>query len=118
MPSIAFTKLGLSAGQLGPQKDILEVKNAIVVYEKLNEFNPNSIDSLLKAHQFLMKGLIDTSGKLRTRSVGIVKGSDITHIAPPGEMVKPLMKDLFGYLKNSKDLALIKSCVFHYESSI
>lgn len=26
---------------LGPQKDILEVKNAIVVYDKLNEFNPS-----------------------------------------------------------------------------
>ncbi|WP_206513705.1 Fic family protein [Pseudoflavitalea rhizosphaerae] len=100
---------------LGPQKDILEVKNAIVVYEKLNEFNPNSIQSLLHAHNLLMKGLIDKSGKLRTKSVGIVKGSDITHIAPPGEMVKPLMNDLFGYLKSSKDLALIKSCVFHYE---
>lgn len=25
------------------------------------------------------------------------------------------MNDLFGYLKSSKDLALIKSCVFHYE---
>lgn len=100
---------------LGPQKDILEVKNAIIVYEKLNEFNPNSIESLLKAHQLLMKGLIASSGKLRTKSVGIVKGSDITHIAPPGEMVKPLLKDLFGYLKSSKDLALIKSCVFHYE---
>ncbi|MGN6421506.1 MAG: Fic family protein [Pseudobacter sp.] len=100
---------------LGPQKDILEVKNAIIVYEKLNEFNPNSIQSLLHAHSLLMKGLIDKSGKLRTKSVGIVKGSDITHIAPPGEMVKPLMNDLFGYLKSSRDLALIKSCVFHYE---
>lgn len=100
---------------LGPQKDILEVKNAIVVYERLNEFNPNSIQSLLHAHNLLMKGLIDKSGKLRTKSVGIVKGSDITHIAPPGEMVKPLMNDLFRYLKSSRDLALIKSCVFHYE---
>ncbi len=25
------------------------------------------------------------------------------------------MNDLFGYLKSSRDLALIKSCVFHYE---
>lgn len=100
---------------LGPQKDILEVKNAIAVYEKLNEFNPNSIQSLLHAHTLLMKGLIDKAGKLRTRSVGIVKGSAITHIAPPGDMVKPLMNDLFRYLKSSKDLALIKSCVFHYE---
>jgi len=30
-------------------------------------------------------------------------------------MVLPLMKDLFKYLKNDKDILLIKSCVFHYE---
>ena len=62
-----------------------------------------------------MNGLVDTAGKLRTSSVGIVKGSAIAHIAPPGEMVAPLMKDLFTYLKTDEDLALIKSCVFHYE---
>jgi Fic family protein len=62
-----------------------------------------------------MKDLIDSAGKLRTSSVGIIKGSDITHIAPPGEMVYPLVNDLFNYLKKDDDLALIKSCVFHYE---
>jgi len=30
-------------------------------------------------------------------------------------MLKPLMNDLFDYLKNDEDLVLIKSCVFHYE---
>ena len=54
-------------------------------------------------------------GKLRTSSVGIVKESDIAHIAPQGGMVQPLMKDLFDYLKKDEDLFLIKSCVFHYE---
>lgn len=62
-----------------------------------------------------MKGLVDNPGKLRTSSVGIVKGNKIAHIAPPGEMVQSLIKDLFGYLKNNDDLFLIKSCVFHYE---
>jgi Fic family protein len=62
-----------------------------------------------------MKDLVENPGKLRTGSVGIVKGSDIAHIAPPGEMVYSLMTDLFNYLKNDDDLILIKSCVFHYE---
>jgi Fic family protein len=53
--------------------------------------------------------------KLRQSSVGIIKGSDIAHVAPPGEMVHSLMTDLFKYLKNDDDLVLIKSCVFHYE---
>jgi Fic family protein len=47
--------------------------------------------------------------------VGIVKGSKVEHVAPPFENVPYLMKDLFEYLKNSDEIELIKSCVFHYE---
>ena len=36
-------------------------------------------------------------------------------MAPPAENLPFLMRDLFAYLKNDKDLTLIKSCVFHYE---
>jgi len=99
----------------GPTKDITEVKNAINVYNNLDKFKAYELKSLCKAHAILMKDLIDNPGKLRSTSVGIVKGSQITHIAPPGEMVFPLMTDLFKYLKNDDDLILIKSCVFHYE---
>lgn len=104
---------------LAPQKDILEVQNAIKVYEQLNTFNPFQLKDLEKAHAILMNGLIDPenigTGKLRTTNVGIVKGSKVEHIAPSGTMVKGLMKDLFEYLKKDNDLILIKSCVFHYE---
>jgi Fic family protein len=100
---------------LAPQKDILEVQNAIKVYEQLNNFNPFQLRDLEKAHAILMNGLIDNAGKLRTTNVGIVKGSKVEHIAPSGTMVNGLMKDLFEYLKKDNDLILIKSCVFHYE---
>lgn len=100
---------------IAPQKDILEVQNAIKVYEQLNDFNPLQLKDLEKAHSILMNGLVDHAGKLRTTNVGIVKGSKVEHIAPGGTMVKGLMKDLFEYLKKDKDLILIKSCVFHYE---
>ncbi|QGY47878.1 Fic family protein [Maribellus comscasis] len=100
---------------LAPKKDILEVKNAIKVYNQLNKFKVYELKFLCKAHEILMKDLIENPGKLRTGSVGIVKGSDIAHIAPPGEMVHSLMTDLFEYLRNDNDLILIKSCVFHYE---
>ena len=100
---------------IAPQKDILEVQNAIKVYDKLNEFNPYQLKDLEKAHSVLMNGLIDKAGKLRTTNVGIVKGSKVEHIAPSGAMVNSLMKDLFAYLKKDTDLILIKSCVFHYE---
>jgi Fic family protein len=100
---------------LAPKKDILEVKNAINVYSKLDSFDTFKLDSLCKAHEILMRDLLDNAGQLRRTSVGIVKGAEIAHLAPSGEMVYPLLKDLFGYLKNDSDLLLIKSCVFHYE---
>ncbi len=100
---------------IGPQRDILEVKNAIAVYDYLDNLNPYKFESFCEAHGILMRGLIESAGKLRRKSVGIVKGSDVAHIAPPSELLKPLMNDLFAYLKNDDDLILIKSCVFHYE---
>lgn len=100
---------------IGPKKDILEVKNAIAVYDFLDQLNPYYFNSFLEAHKILMNGLIESAGKLRSKPVGIVKGAEVAHLAPPSEMLKPLMNDLFDYLKNDDDLVLIKSCVFHYE---
>jgi len=100
---------------LAPQKDILEVKNAIQVYSTLDSLDVYQLKSLLKAHKLLMTRLIDDPGQLRKTSVGIVKGQQLAHIAPPGHIVPSLINDLFDYLKNDKDLLLIKSCVFHYE---
>lgn len=100
---------------VGSQKDILEVENVITVYDDLDRLNPYDFESFCEAHRMLMKGLIESAGRLRAKSVGIVKGSEVTHLAPPGEMLKPLMQNLFDYLKNDDDLTLLKSCVFHYE---
>lgn len=100
---------------IGPKKDVLEVLNAIKIYENLEDYNPFNEKSFLKAHQNLMVGLIENSGKYRNQSVGVVKGAEVEHIAPPFENVPHLMKDLFEYLKKSDEIELIKSCVFHYE---
>jgi len=100
---------------IAPEKDILEVLNAIKIYDQLHTLNPNNIKDLEKAQGILMKGLIENEGKLRVKNVGIVQGSKIKHLAPDGSMVKGLMNDLFSYLKNDNELILIKSCVFHYE---
>ena len=100
---------------IGPKKDIIEVLNAIEVYENLKNYNPSNKRSFLKAHKDLMTNLIEEPGKYRTQSVGIVKGSKVEHLAPPFDKVPFLMKDLFNYLKKSKEIELIKSCVFHYE---
>lgn len=100
---------------IGPKKEVVEVLNAIKVYEKLETLKFNSNKSFLKAHQLLMNGLIDNAGKYRTKGVGIVKGDKVEHIAPPAENVPFLMNDLFEYLNDPEELTVIKSCVFHYE---
>jgi Fic family protein len=100
---------------IGPEKDVNEVLNAINVYQRLNSFNPTSSTSFLKAHEMLMNGLISDNGKYRTSGVGIVAGNQMAHMAPPSENVPYLMNDLFDFLKESNEIALIKSCVFHYE---
>jgi Fic family protein len=51
----------------------------------------------------------------RKKDVGVIHGSQVTHLAPPPSSVPQAMKELFAYLKNDDDLILIKSCVFHYE---
>jgi Fic family protein len=100
---------------VGPKKDVLEVLNAIEVYNELTSYKPDSERVFLKAHAALMKGLLDPVGKYRNQSVGIVKGDKLEHLAPPFQNVPYLMKELFGYLKDDDELTLIKSCVFHYE---
>ena len=100
---------------VGPKKDVLEVLNAIEVYDELITYKPHSERVFLKAHAALMKGLLDPVGKYRNQSVGIVKGDKLEHLAPPFQNVPYLMKELFGYLKDDDELTLIKSCVFHYE---
>jgi len=100
---------------IGPQKDVKEVLNAITIYDNLEGFKSTDEKSFLKAHKILLSNLIEKSGKYRTQGVGIVKGSKVEHLAPPAQNVPFLMKDLFDYLKNTDEIELIKSCVFHYE---
>lgn len=100
---------------IGPSKDILEVQNAIKVYQELSQFDPYSEASYLYAHKLLMNGLIEDAGKYRTGNVGIFKGEEVAHLAPPAWNVHHLMNELFSYLKNKGDNLIIKSCVFHYE---
>ena len=100
---------------IGPEKDIIEVVNAIKVYEKLNHYNFTSEKSFLKAHFALMNRLIKNAGTYRNQGVGIIKGTKVEHVAPPADNVPFLMKNLFDYLQDQEELTLIKSCVFHYE---
>lgn len=100
---------------LAPPQDIREVKNAYEAYEELQKMNPYSIKDLLKAHKFMMNGLVSEAGTFRSKGVGVYAGGQLIHAGTPPQYVPELMKELFGWLKTSKLHPLVKSCVFHYE---
>jgi len=100
----------------GTKKEILEVKNAIALYEAIDKFKPDSIKSFLLAHSILMNDLIPGSGKFRNKNVGIIKGKTVKHVAPKPILVPELMGKVFEWIKKDKEIHfLIKSCVVHYE---
>jgi Fic family protein len=100
---------------IGSKKDILEVLNAIQVYDAIKEWRADSKISFLTAHKMLMSGLVRDAGKFRKQAVGITHGKKLSHVAPPYENIPYLMENLFNYIKYEDELSFIKSCVFHYE---
>ena len=100
---------------LGPPQEIQEVKNAFAAYDAMPSWNPSSVKDLLFAHRLMLLGLDEHAGKFRARAVGIAKGKQIVHLAPPADRVPGLMKDLLGWLKRTDAHPLVASCVFHYE---
>ena len=100
---------------VAPIREIQEVKNAIRVYEAFDKLDPFSMDDLLKAHGLMMSALTDEAGCFRRGDVGVYSERGLVHMAPPAHRVRPLMCDLFGWLKHADDHLLVRSCVFHYE---
>ncbi|MCL2200752.1 MAG: Fic family protein [Oscillospiraceae bacterium] len=103
---------------LAPAQDICEAQNAFDVYNRLLGFNPYDILDLLSAHQILMKDLVKVPGQFRLGSIGVVRGDEVVHIAPPASNVSGLMADLLHWTQNAQVHPLIKSCVFHYEFEV
>jgi len=100
---------------IGPKRDILEVQNAIKVYDSILTINPFDSNELLKYHGVMMESLVDDYGKYRLGQEGVFDGDRVIFIAPPATRVLSLISDLYDYLNNYDENILIKSCVFHYE---
>ncbi len=100
---------------LGTMLELAEVDGAIKAYKELKKYNYTEMDELLRAHKLLMDKILTTAGNFRNINVGVGGKDGITHVAPQPAIVPKLMKDLFDWLKNTDEHALIKSCVFHYE---
>jgi Fic family protein len=99
----------------GPEKEILEVKNANDLYERIDCLSWHNINDLLSAHDSLMQKLVGTSGNFRSKNVGVLKGSKVSHIAPKPNLVPELIQNLFKWAESSDLHSLVKSCIIHYE---
>ena len=100
---------------IAPPRDLQEARNAIAAYEQLDKWQAENEKDLLSAHALLMQSLVDDSGQYRKGNVGVMKGEQLVHMAPPANRVASLMKNLLQWLKTSDQHVLIVSCVFHYE---
>jgi Fic family protein len=100
---------------IGPARDIQEVRNAITAYEALPRWDPANRPHLLEAHGLLMAGLIESPGRFRNGGLGIYRGDQLVHMAPPAARVPALVGELLAWLASSHWHPLILSCVVHYE---
>ncbi|MEM6406733.1 MAG: Fic family protein, partial [Pseudomonadota bacterium] len=123
--SLAIEGNTLSEGQItailegkqviAPPREVQEVKNALAAYDRFDTWQPGSETDLLAAHQILMSGLIDETGRYRQGGVGILSGQEVIHMAPPADRAPYLMADLLNWLTTTDAHPLIVSSVFHYE---
>lgn len=103
---------------LGPEKEIIEVKNAYSAYQKISEVDPYSIKDLKELHGIMTQNIVKESGKFRSGNEGVFdENGECIHVCPSPENLDKLMSDLFSFMKDSKDKVhpLILSCIFHYE---
>lgn len=100
---------------LGSMREIQEVRNAIECYDLLPTWKPGSVEDFLAAHGVMMKALVDHAGMFRPGGVGVYRGEQLVHMAPPADRVEYLVSDLFQWLAVTDLHPLIASSILHYE---
>ena len=98
----------------GKKDEVQEVKNAIEVYNKINNYNYKSENDLKKVHGLMMKYFDEDNGNYRNHGEGIKRKDEIIYMAPESILVPSLMKSLFKYINNSDLNIIILSAIFHY----
>jgi len=95
--------------------EFIALQNTVAAYKNIGHWHPYSLSSLLSAHESLMEGISKTAGKIRTESVGLKLYRNKIQTAPDPGKLEYLLENLFSYVKTSRDLLLIRCCVFYYE---
>ena len=99
---------------LGRKDEVQEVKNAIEVYNHINEYNYKSESDLLKVHSLMMRYFDEDNGEYRNHGEGVKRNKEIIYMAPSSILVPSLMKSLFAYIDNSDLNIIVLAAIFHY----
>ncbi len=97
------------------KKEQLEIINALNAYAGVSSYDPFSLDSLLRAHAQLMKGLMLNAGNFRQEPVEVYISEFKTRAMPSWQIVPQSMEMLFETLRSSKEPMLFKSIRFHFD---
>lgn len=102
---------------IGARKEIQEIKNAYIAYEKINSIDPYSIKNLKEFHEIMVKYVVEEAGDFRKGEEGVFNGDVCIFMCPPARLVSEQMKELFQWMKREKNKIhpLILSSIFHYE---
>lgn len=99
----------------GPRKDIKEVQNAWQAYNDLGNYDPWSINDLLKAHASMTDTLVGESGQFRSVGVAVVRGDGVVlHRGAPAAEVPAKVEQLLSWGRASAAHPLIESSVVHF----
>lgn len=99
----------------GPPKDIQEVQNAWDAYGGMGNYDPWSVDDLLKAHALLTATLIAESGRFRSLSVAVVRGDGVVlHRGTAAHRVPREVDRLLAWGRTTEAHPLIASSAIHY----
>lgn len=74
----------------GPLRDIQEARNAIKAYDRYHEWDRTDESHLLRAHEILMRALLDAPGRYRASPVVVMGGDEVQHVGPPAVRVPGL----------------------------
>lgn len=98
---------------LGPYDEIIEARNALKAYGRMDEYDVWSVPSFLEAHDDMMFGLVPYEG-FRTEAVGVFDGDRLIYSAPDHTMIAPMMERLFDWCAASGLPAPVIGAIAHY----
>ena len=97
------------------KNNVVAVKNALYLYNHTEEFNYLKEEDLIKAHMILMKYFEDDNGGYRKHGEGVKKENKLIYVTPDSIIVPSLMKDLFSFMNENKELnPIVLASIFHY----